>query len=61
MRSATRNEWPDVVGSRDSIAVTEALTKPSNSAWMFSSSRLFCSATAACEASEAARLMKRSG
>ena len=61
MRSATRNEWPEVVGSRDSIAVTEALTNPSNSAWIFSSRRLFCSATAAWEASDAAKLMKRSG
>ena len=27
---ATRREWPDVVGSRDSIAITDASTKPSN-------------------------------
>ena len=31
VRFATRKEWPEVVGSRDSIAVTDALTKPSNS------------------------------
>ena len=30
-RVATRREWPEVVGSRDSMAVTEASTNPSNS------------------------------
>ena len=33
---ATRREWPDVVGSRDSIAVTDAFTKPSNRRWISS-------------------------
>ena len=36
VRFATRNEWPDVLGSRDSIAVTEACTKPSKS-WRMAS------------------------
>ena len=34
--AATRDEWPEVVGSRDSIAVTEAWTNPSNRRWMLS-------------------------
>ncbi len=31
VRSATRREWPLVVGSRDSMASTLAVTKPSKS------------------------------
>ena len=52
MSSATRAEWPEVVGSRLSIAVTDALTKESNRLRMSSMSRVFSSATAAWLASE---------
>ena len=53
VRSATRNEWPDVVGSRDSMAVTDAFTNPSKDSLMLSYSRRLASAAAACDASEA--------
>ena len=52
MRVATRSEWPEVVGSRDSIAVTEAFTKESNRFLMSWMSRVFSKATAAWLASE---------
>jgi hypothetical protein len=48
---ATRAEWPEVVGSRCSIAVTAAVTKPSKSRSISSYRRLFSIATPACEAS----------
>ena len=48
---ATRPEWPEVAGSRDSIAVTAAVTNPSNSRSMSSYRRPFSIATAACDAS----------
>ncbi len=34
VRFATRNEWPDVAGSRDSIATIDARTNPSKSCWI---------------------------
>ena len=34
VRMATRSEWPEVVGSRFSIAATAACTKESNRLWM---------------------------
>src|SRR2546426_5889980 len=54
VRLATRKEWPEVVGSRDSIAVTEACTNPSKSRRMDSKSWLLWIATAACKASDPA-------
>ena len=51
---ATRLEWPDVVGSRDSIAVTDAYTKDSNRFRMSWMSLVFSKATAAWLASELA-------
>src|SRR5712691_10529036 len=44
---STRPEWPAVLGSRCSIAVTLACTKPSNSAWIESRRPLLSRATAA--------------
>ncbi len=55
MSLATRSEWPEVVGSRCSIAVTDARTKESKSLRMSSSSLAFSNATAAWLASELAR------
>ena len=51
---ATRPEWPEVVGSRDSIAVTEASTKDSKRFRMSWMSWVFSKATAAWLASEVA-------
>ena len=52
VRVATRSEWPEVVGSRLSIAVTEARTKESNRSLMSWMRRVFSKATAAWLASE---------
>ena len=41
MSAATRPEWPAVVGSRDSMATTEAETKPSKSRLISSWSSAF--------------------
>ena len=49
---ATRLEWPEVVGSRDSIAVTDASTKALNRFLMSWMRRAFSKATAAWLASE---------
>ena len=54
MSVATRPEWPEVVGSRDSMAVTDALTKDVKSLRMSWMSRVFSKATAAWLASELA-------
>ncbi len=55
---ATRWEWPEVVGSRDSIAFTLALMKPSNSVRIELTSWVFWMAMEACEAMDMA--MRRS-
>ena len=47
MRVATLLEWPDVVGSLDSIALTLALINPSNRIWTDFMSFVFFMATEA--------------
>ena len=61
MRTATRPEWPDVVGSRCSTAVTAASMNSSNSLrirWMRSA---FSKATAAWLASDVHELLVHGG
>jgi hypothetical protein len=52
VRVATRREWPEVVGSRDSIAVTDASTNELNRWRMSWISSVFSNATAAWLASD---------
>jgi hypothetical protein len=47
VRASTRPEWPAVLGSLCSIAVTLACTNPSNRPWIESSRILLSMATAA--------------
>ena len=57
MSTATRSEWPEVVGSRCSMAVTAAWTKESKRSLMSWMSRAFSKATAAWLASELHELL----
>ncbi len=56
---ATRREWPDVVGSRDSIAITDASTKPSNNTRISSYKSAFSKAIPAIATHASARSSER--